>query len=288
MTWTPIVGKAFKLPELKLYIQALDFSNWKPSVIVWHNTAAPTIEQWEKSYQQDKVKGLEPGISRIKSLENFFKTNQGWPSAPHFFVYKDKVWAFTPANKKGTGSPSWNANGIHIEMIADFSKEDDDSGVGLLIKNNTIALTAMLCDKIGLKPESGEVISKKPFRTSGTIFLHKQDPKTTHDCPGHDIAVDKEAMVDSVLEYMGHGGEHVGDASLDTPKLRNGIVNVPANDTLNLRENSSASSKIIIQLKPKEPVTILNEAMNGNTKWFYINWKNVDKGWVAAKYIKEG
>jgi len=214
MTWTPIVGKAFNLVELKKYINGLSFNAWKPSVIVWHNTALPTIEQWEKSYRDDIKKKLEPGITRIKSLENFFKNNQGWPSAPHFFVYKDKVWAFTPANKKGTGSPSWNGNGIHIEMIADFSKEDDETGSGLLIKKNTIALTAMLCDKIGLKPESGEVVSRTPFRTTGTIFLHKQDPKTTHDCPGKNIAVDKEAMVDSVAEYMGHGGEHVGDVDL--------------------------------------------------------------------------
>jgi len=287
MTWTPIVRKAFTIPKLKIHIDELDFTHWKPSVIVWHNTALPTINQWEKSYQEDLKKGLEPGITRINSLENFFKNNQGWPSAPHWFVYKDKVWAFTPSNKKGTGSPSWNGNGIHIEMIADFSKEDDDSGTGLLIKNNTIALTAMLCDKIGLKPESGEVISKKPFRTTGTIFLHKQDPRTTHDCPGKDIAVDKEQMVDSVAEYMGHGGEHVGDSELEPAKQRTGIVNVPTNDTLNLRETSSASSKILIKLKPKEPITILNEAMNGNTKWFYIDWKGVDKGWVAARYIKE-
>lgn len=266
MTWTPIVKKAFDLVELKNHINGLSFNDWKPSLIVWHNTALPTIAQWEKSYQQDKLQGLEPGITRINSLENFFKNNQGWPSGPHFFVYKDKVWAFTPANKKGTHSPSWNGIAIGIEMIADFDKEDDEHGTGLLIKNNTIALTAMLCEKLGLDPSS-------------CIKLHKEDKKTTHDCPGHNIAIDKEAMIDSVLEYMGHGGEHVGDADLVPAKTSTGIVTT---DGLNVRENSSASAKVINNLKAKATVTILNEAMNGNTKWLYIG-----NGWVAAKFIKE-
>lgn len=269
MTWTPIVRKAFDLSQLKIYINSLSFQNWKPSLIVWHNTALPTITQWEKSYQQDLSNGLEPGITRINSLENYFK-GMGWSAGPHAFVYKDKVWAFTPFNHKGTHSPSWNGISIGIEMIADFDKEDDDSGIGLLIKNNTIALTAMLCEKLNLNPETA-------------IKLHKEDKRTTHDCPGHNIAVDKEAMIDSVLEYMGHGGEHVGDKELTPVEERKGIVNVP--DFLNLRENSSASSKIITKLKPKEPITILNEAMNGNTKWFYISALD-NKGWVAARYIK--
>lgn len=260
MTWTPIVKKAFDLYQLKDYMDGLTF-DWKPSLIVWHNTALPTIQQWEKSYQQDLSNGLEPGITRINSLENYFK-GMGWSAGPHAFAYKDKVWAFTPFNKKGVHSPSWNGIAIGIEMIADFDKEDDEHGIGLQIKNNTIALTAMLCEKLGLNPQTA-------------IKLHKEDPKTTHDCPGHNIAVDKDEMIDSVLEYMGHGGEH----NAEPIKAKFGIV---ATDGLNVRENSSASAKVLANLKAQTKVTILNEAMNGNTKWLYIG-----NGWVAAKFIKE-
>lgn len=264
MTWATIVKKAFNLAELKEYINSLTF-DWKPSLIVWHNTALPTISQWEKSYQVDLKAGLEPGITRINSLENYFK-GMGWSAGPHAFVYKDKVWAFTPFNKKGVHSPSWNGIAIGIEMIADFDKDDDEHGIGLQIKNNTIALTAMLCEKLGLNPQTA-------------IKLHKEDPKTTHDCPGHNIAVDKQLMIDSVLEYMGHGGEHIGGADLVAPNTRTGIVTT---NGLNVRENSSASAKVITNLKAKDQVAILNESMNGNTKWLYIG-----TGWVAAKFIKE-
>lgn len=266
MTWTPIVRKAFTISELRDFINNLSFNDWRPSLIVWHNTALPTIQQWEKSYQQDLSNGLEPGITRINSLESFFKNNQGWPSGPHAFVYKDKVWAFTPFNKKGVHSPSWNGIAIGIEMIADFDKEDDEHGIGALIKSNTIALTAMLCEKLGLNPETA-------------IKLHKEDPKTIHDCPGHNIAIDKATMVDSVLEYMGRAGEHTGLEIDNKPRTGKVIV-----DSLNVREKSSASSKIIETLTLNETVTILNEATNVNTKWFYLD---VYKGWVAAKFIKE-
>lgn len=271
MTWTPTVKKAFNLAQLKVYINSLDFSQWKPSLIVWHNTALPTIEQWEKSYQEDLKNHLEPGITRINSLESFFRDQQHWSGGPHAFVYKDKVWAFTPFNKKGTHSPSWNGIAIGIEMIADFDKEDDETGSGLLIKNNTIALTAMLCEKLGLDPNTA-------------IKLHKEDKKTTHDCPGKHIAVDKEEMIDSVLEYMGHGGEH-----FETPPVaqsRIGIVNVAANDILNVRDKSSASGNVLAKLIPNSKVTILSEAPNGNTKWLFIKF-NLIQGWVSAKYIKE-
>ena len=114
------------------------------------------------------------------------------------------------------------------------------------------------------------------------IKLHKEDKKTTHDCPGKNIAVDKEKMIDSVLEYMGHAGEH-DDTGI---KIREGFVDVPENDTLNMRSKSSASSEIIVRLKPKTKIKILNEGMNGNTKWLYVQYAAY-LGWIAAKYIKE-
>lgn len=270
MTWTPIVGKAFTIPELKIYINNLDFV-WKPSLIVWHNTGLPTIDQWQKTADDDLKKGLIPGTTRINNLVSFFRDQQGWPSGPHFFVWKDVVWVFTPPNKKGTHSPSWNGIAIGIEMIADFSKEDDEIGPGKLIKNNTIALTAILCEKLGINPLTG-------------IKLHKEDKKTTHDCPGKHIAVDKDIMIDAVLEYMGHGGEHL--EIQPSIQSRIGIVDIARTDTLNVREKSSASSNIIDKLLPFTKINILNEAMNGNTKWFYIKL-NTTLGWVAAKYIKE-
>lgn len=280
MTWTAIVRQGLTLPQLQGHIATLGFNIWKPSLIVWHNTAAPTLAQWRQSAAQDKAAGRAPGISRINNLEAYFRDQQKWSSGPHAFVADDLVWLFTPFTKKGTHSPSWNGISIGIEMVGDFDHEDDDSGAGLQVRKNTVALTAMLCEKLGLDPQNA-------------IRLHKQDPKTTHDCPGKDVAQDMQAMIGEVLEYMGHGGEtdgHYPDDAKSTITLQlDGVVaGVAENDWLNMRSKSSASGAFVAKLKNGTKLTVINEVMNGSTRWFYVKTAAGQQGWVAARYVKEG
>lgn len=281
--WTPIVGKLFQQPnEVRAHLVSLDFKFWKPSLVVWHNTAAPTGAQWQTTETSDRAKGLAPGITRIRNLENYFKNDRGWPSGPHWFVTAIGWWAFTPSNRKGTHSPSWNGRSIGIEMVADFDKEQDNSGYGLKVRQNTVALTAILCEVLGVKPEIGEVLSKRPLKTSGAIFLHKQDPATTHDCPGRYIAEDHEDMVQEVREYMGHAGNHHVEESA---VKWTGTVLTPG-DTLNMRERSSAASHVIASLKDGTALEIRNDAMNGKTRWLFVT-AGTAIGWVSARYVKE-
>jgi len=305
MTWTAIVRQGVTIPQLQGHIALLDFKLWRPTKIVWHNTAAPTLAQWRATAATDRAAGRTPGITRINNLERYFRDQQKWSSAPHAFVADDLIWLFTPFAKKGTHAPSWNGESIGIEMIGDFSREDDDAGPGLNVRKNTVALTALLCEKLGLSPEVGDVTVGKNkqgkkiiLRTTGTIFLHKQDPLTTHDCPGRDVADDHAEMVQEVREYMGQGGEttgHYPDVSLqggtDTaapPQLDGVVSGVAENDWLNLRSRSSASGAFVAKLKNGTKLTVLNEAMNGTTKWFYIKTATGQQGWVAARYVKEG
>lgn len=278
MTWTPIVGRGMNHEQLREYITGLDFSAWRPSLIVWHNTAAPTLAQWRKTAREDEAKGLAPGVTRIMNLQAYFRDQRGWPSGPHAFVADDLIWPFTPFNRKGTHSPSWNGMSIGIEMVGDFSREDDDSGYGLKVRQNTVALTAMLCEKLGLDP-------------TVCIRLHKEDKATTHDCPGKDIAQDKAAMIQEVVEFMGHAGNHTDTdtanalAKVEAP-VRKGTVTVADGDSLNLRDKATASGRILAKLKKGALVIVHNAAMNGTTKWLYVEANN-QRGWVAARYVKE-
>lgn len=286
MTWTPIVGQKFTIPELRSYVAGLNFINWRPSLIVWHHTKAPALEQWKKTAAADAKAGLVPGVTRINNLQTYYRDQRGWPSGPHAFVANDGVWGFTPFNTKGTHSPSWNGTGIGIEMVGDYDREDDDAGPGLLVRKNTVALTAILCEKLGLAPETGAVVSKRPFKTTGNVFLHKQDPLTTHDCPGADVARDHEEMVQEVREFMGHAGDHADELEGKSVQTRVGTVIVPSGDWLNLRDKASASSAILARLLPKTTVQILSADMNGNTMWLFVSNGSL-KGWVAARYVKE-
>lgn len=198
MTW-PAVKLALTRDGFREYVHTLPASKWRPSMIVWHNTAAPSLAQWIKSAAQDKANGKVPGRSRIESLEQFFRFNNKWSGAPHLFIANDFIWVFNPLTSAGVHSPSWNSISIGIEMIGDFASEDDDHGEGLKVKQNTIFATAILCEAFGIDPHT-------------RIMLHKQDPKTTHDCPGKNIAQDKQAMINSVLALMPqgeHNPEHV-------------------------------------------------------------------------------
>lgn len=278
MSW-PAIKRNFTQQGFADYVKTLVWSRWRPTAVVWHNTAAPSLAQWIKSAEADRREGLVPGISRIRSLENFFRNNRDWSGCPHLFIANDYIWVMNPLGEPGVHSPSWNHIALGIEMIGDFSREDDDAGEGLRVKNNTIFATALLCSTLGIDP-----LSK--------IWLHKQDPKTTHDCPGEDIARDKGDMIESVGHLMA-GGEHnpvdtghiIGTgAGIEKFPERRGITSV---DSLSFRTGPGVLNPSRSELPKGVQLTILDEAPNGSTRWLKVQTPNGHIGWVAGKFVKE-
>lgn len=277
MTW-PAVKQALTQEQFRDYVEKLPASKWDPSMIVWHNTAAPSLAQWMKSAEQDRAKGITPGRTRIESLEKYFRFDNNWSGAPHLFIAPDYIWVFNPLSSPGVHSPSWNSISIGIEMIGDFSVEDDDSGAGLKVKQNTIYATAVLCEAYGIDPQT-------------RIMLHKQDPKTTHDCPGKDIAQDKQAMIGDVADLMA-GGEHepekVGAVIAGQPTtapVERHVVTTVAD--LTFRDGPSASSKSHGGFKINTDLVVLGEAANATTKWLKVRSPAGYIGWIAGKFTRE-
>jgi hypothetical protein len=270
MTWKKIDGRGMDALQFRAHVAALQFTTWRPSFMTLHNTAAPTLEQW-KAYPADK---------RIKNLEAYYRDQMGWSAGPHAFVAHDKIWLFTPFTTPGVHTPSWNGTALGIELVGDYAREDDDRGDGFKAKMNCVAVFGELHMKLGLNPES--------------IRLHKEDPRTDHDCPGKDI--EKAEFIELVRQYMGQGGEHPSAIPILDPPVasahanREGIVLDTVGDLgLNLRTGSSAASKIAAVLPKGTRVAVVGEAMNGTTRWLRV-WcrvKNVPRvGWVAARYVK--
>lgn len=273
MGWKAI-KRAFTQDTFAAYVSTLQWHNWRPTKIVWHNTAAPSLAQWLKSADADRAAKLVPGITRMTNLEYFF---QKWTGGPHLFIANDFIWVLNPLTTKGVHSPSFNSTSIGIEMVGDFAVEDDDTGEGLKVKNNTIFATALLCDTLGIDP------------TMKSILLHKEDPRTTHDCPGEHIARDKSAMVQAVIDLM-PGGEHdpvavgaiiAGERPPSPPPIiHQGVVST---NGLNVRSGPGVSNKVIASLQKGVIVKILGEAKNGSTGWLKID----PAGWVASTYITQ-
>lgn len=268
MAW-PAVKKPCTQEEFRRYVQSVSWGGWRPSLIVWHNTAAPSLAQWQDTAAKDRAAGRVPGATRIGNLEQYFRVDRGWSGAPHLFIAPDYIWVFNPLTAPGVHSPSWNAISWGFEMVGDFDREDDDSGDGLKVKNNCIFATAVLCEAIGLDP-------------AAAIKLHREDPATTHACPGSNIARDKAAMIAAVAALLS-GGEHADAATPPPAAPRKGIVTV---DDLNVRTGPGVSSPAVATLWKNATVDILGEEKNGETSWLKIKTPGgYEPYWVAGRFI---
>ncbi len=256
-------GRGRTLAEMQSFIDKLPDTSWASGMVL-HNTSAPNLAQWTP----------ENRAQRILNLQDYFQNVRKWNSAPHAFVDYDFVWNFTPYTERGTHSPSWNGSKLGIEMVGNFTSGGDDasSGRGLQVVRNTAALLAMLHNRYGWDPE--------------TIKLHKEDPLTTHDCPGSDIS--KKGFISMVQQYMGEGGEHapIQDTPAEPPKFKLGTVSVPLNDYLTLRAGPGTASEAKGSVPNGVVLSVYDEVMNGTTRWLRVETPAGYEGWVSAHYVK--
>jgi N-acetylmuramoyl-L-alanine amidase CwlA len=172
-TWKGTVNKAFSPEDFLVYAKGLAWVQWRPQFIVLHNTFIPSLAQRPNGF----------GIEDMYVFVDYYKNQQKWSAGPHLFIDDKQIWVFTPLTVPGVHSPSYNSISLGVEMLGDYSKEDFDSGRGLLVQRNATSAIASLCIAIGLDPT--------------TLKLHKEDPNTSHkDCPGR--SVDKEDFIASV------------------------------------------------------------------------------------------
>ena len=139
-----------------------------------------------------RTKGLTK--QHILNLESFYRDTQKWKAGPHLFIDDKQIWVFTPLTVSGTHSPKWNKVALGIEMLGDYEKEAFDSGRGLRVRENSVAAIATLSAILGIAPN--------------TMRLHREDPLTTHACPGKNVR--KLEVIQEVEDLMveRHAGEH--------------------------------------------------------------------------------
>lgn len=79
-------------------------------------------------------------------------------------------------------------------MLGDYEKEPFDSGRGSKVRDNSVAALATLCAILGIDPQ--------------TMRLHREDPLTTHACPGKNVR--KLEVIQEVQDLLveRHAGEH--------------------------------------------------------------------------------
>jgi N-acetylmuramoyl-L-alanine amidase len=184
MAWKGIVGISHTASEFDSYCHALHWGAWRPSFMVLHNTAIPSLSQRPNGFTKQ----------HILNLEGFYK-GKDWSAGPHLFIDDKQVWVFTPLTVSGVHSPSWNKTSLGVEMLGDYDKDAFNSGRGARVHQNAIAAFATLHAVLGLDPDK--------------IRLHWEDPATTHKCPGRNVV--KGPFIQEVKDLMAqrHSGEHL-------------------------------------------------------------------------------
>jgi hypothetical protein len=168
-----IVGRKFSPSAFADYMAHVPLERWTPRRIVLHNTAIPNLA--------DRPSGLTQ--EHIENLHFYFQYRApvrgrpvGWSGGPHLFVDQTGIWVFNPLDRRGTHSPSYNANGWGVEMLGDFDRETFAAGDGQRVQTNTLAALAAMFRRLDISN-----VSDANFK------FHKEDPQTDHDCPGRNV-----------------------------------------------------------------------------------------------------
>ena len=161
-----IVAKRFSPAEFRDYLAGLALTAWKPSMVVLHNTAVPTLAQRPNGFS----------ASSMRDLMHYYGHVQGWSGGPHLFVDDLGIWVFNPLDDPGVHSPSWNSRAWGVEMLGDYEREGFETGRGLLVRANAVAAVAAMFSRIAQPPDDA------------WFKLHREDPKTTHACPGKGVS----------------------------------------------------------------------------------------------------
>ena len=272
----PFVGKCF--PTAKEFLDYLDgvkFGAWRPRFVTMHHTGGPSLATW-KTYAHGTRKVPITDAAWMANLARYYGNELGWSAGPHFFFTPDNFCVLSYPDRRGVHAVSFNANSWGVECVGDF---DSETFTPELADRYAEGL-ACLHLSLGISPD--------PYRynVSGLHF-HRDDPKTSKTCPGR--KVDKLRMIGLVAAKMAaltDAGAHDDDdpPPVVVPKGRSGLVTVPADDFLNVRDEPSGKSPVTRILRKGERVEIVGEAKNGATLWYKI--ASADGGdFVAARYV---
>lgn len=163
--WKNFDGHARTREESWLYLATLKWSDWKPSGITLHNTAAPTLEQWAESGPKHDA--------RIRNLESYYEGELGWHAGPHWFISRSFINWFSNPLLPGVHSRCFNSTRFGIEMVGDYNTEEFNSGDGAQVRDNAVFWIAALNNRFGFKAED--------------LTFHVECKQDNHDCPGRKV-----------------------------------------------------------------------------------------------------
>jgi N-acetylmuramoyl-L-alanine amidase len=148
---------------------------WEPVGITWHNTAAPSLKQWDAYPEAVKE-------AWGSNYDHYCKFDQRWHSGPHFCATPDNSFVLCEPRADGIHSTCFNSTHFGVETVGDFRHGADDplSGRGLASMQNAALIIAALCKRMGWAP-------------TRVVNFHRECTRDHHACPG-DLVTDDWAL----------------------------------------------------------------------------------------------
>ncbi len=154
-----VFGKSFEVEQFKEYVKTLRWSHWRPSLIVIHHTAAPSLSQRPLGFT----------YQHMINIKEFYKS-KNWDRGPHLFIDDSKIWTFSPLTERGIHAVSFNKTGIGLELLGNFDSENPWEERGLKVVKTAVEAVKAIMEELHLDKEC--------------IRFHRDDPKTNKTCPG--------------------------------------------------------------------------------------------------------
>lgn len=213
----------------------------------------------------------------MKNLAVYYATavpgvKSAWSAGPHFFVTPKNICVLSPPNARGVHAASFNAVSWGVEAVGNFDSEKYEGPV----RDNLIDALAVMHIAAGLQPD--------PFQKGVRgLHFHRDDPQTSKTCPGKKVV--KTEMVEAIEAKIAAmtGGDDPSDVvkMAKAKPAQKGVVNT---DGLNIRVTASGKAPVLGSLPLGTKVSVLREAMNGNTRWLGIEHEG-EPGWVSATFV---
>ena len=223
----------------------------------------------------------EDELTRQYNMKTYHVKTNGWNDiAQHFTVFPNgKIVTGRSLNSNPAGITGWNTGAICVEIYGNFDKGKDTMTQAQ--KEAVIMLYGELCKKFRLTPSTSTIRPHAWFTSGGTYLGDYIAGKSRKTCPGTNFmgfGNKKSAFENNFIPLI---KSYIGGNTTPTTGFKPYIVRTTAS-SLNGRKGPG-TNYAVVQTVPKDTaVTIVEEAMNGSTKW----GKTASGYWISLAYTK--
>ena len=263
-----------------------EFGPWLKKQNVWRSIKRLQVHQTylpnQKTFEQtDKKVYKDPYVGRNQAFDAYGKKTWNYPDSKGCYIAQNlTIWpdgmivTGRDLNSTPIGIRGWNDFAICCEIFGNFDKGRDTMPPAQ--RKAVITVYGEMCKRFGLTPSSNTIRYHCWFTAAGVYLAGYDKYRSAKSCPGtaffggNTMAAFKANFLPAVKEYISN--------NKTTTPFKPYLIRVTA-DVLNIRQDASASSKKVGEIKKGGVYTIVAE----EGKWGYLK---SGAGWIHLGYTE--